>query len=104
MRRAFALLWILVAACTANPSASPDGAIDAAIDAAVAPPCPLDGGFQDFGDWATCGGGCTRVHQEGECPPGYICTCSGRCAWFSVFYPDAGGCGLDAGLPDASGP
>jgi hypothetical protein len=48
---------------------------------------------------------CTVTHGEGECDPGYVCTCSKQCIWFEVFYPDGGpACGFppDAG-PDASG-
>jgi hypothetical protein len=104
MRSALALVWILAAGCVVEHRGTDGGIDDGRVDAAVLPPCPLDGGFESFGDWATCGGGCTRVHQDGECPPGYICTCSGRCAWFAVFYPDAGGCGLDAGHFDGGSP
>jgi hypothetical protein len=73
-------------------------------DAAVAPPCPLDGGV-DHGDYAECGGGCTLLHQQGVCSPGYVCTCAGVCTWWAVFYPDGGpgppgGCyPVDASLP-----
>lgn len=101
----------LAAACGASAT-SVDGGTDAASvdggpDAAVAPPCPLDGGV-DHGDWAECGGGCTILHQQGVCSPGYVCTCAGVCTWWAVFYPDGGvnppgGCyPVDASVLDAS--
>jgi hypothetical protein len=97
-------------ACGASATSvdGPDAGVNAGVDAAIAPPCPLDGGV-DHGDYAECGGGCTVLHEQGVCSPGYVCTCTGVCAWWEHFPQDAGsGCGFapdagaDASLLDAS--
>src|SRR5258706_14925221 len=91
-------MWTAALALLAACSSSGETVTDAGPDAAIAPPCPLDGG-RDLGDVALCGGGCTRVHEDGECTPGYVCTCSGACIWVSVFPPDARiGCMQDASV------
>jgi hypothetical protein len=99
------LLACGLAACGASSGTSADAAsFDGGPDAAIAPPCPLDGGV-NHGDYAECGGGCTILHEQGVCSPGYICTCAGVCTWWAVFPTDAGpsGCGFpDASPPDAS--
>ena len=96
--RGVLLACALVASACGASGTSADGA----------PPCPLDGGV-DHGDYAECGGGCTLLHQQGVCSPGYVCSCAGVCTWWAVFIPDAGvspfdgGCyPVDASVPDAS--
>ena len=68
-------------------------------DANEPPFCPT--GADVFDGYVVCGT-CTRVHQEGECAPGYVCTCSGACTWWVGGFPlDAQpGCGLDASSSD----
>jgi hypothetical protein len=68
-----------------------------------APPCPTGG--MDHGDWATCGPCTGTLHAQDNCAAGYICTCSGLCAAFEHFYPDAAvGCGfVDGGMPSDAG-